>query len=396
MRTTSDTSATSQAGHGAGGRRAGAGTRLANWVLVIVSVALALAVAEGAIRMLQPKSDTRRFSAPIPGSGRIGGLLPNREAIRSGVVIQTNATGQRGPDITIPKPAGVFRIIGLGDSFTFGTGVPFEDTYLQVLERELNARGIEAGRRVETVNFGTEGYNTEQELAYLTEVGAGFQPDLVLVGYLYNDIDPKSNANEAALADNLPSNGEGAAEKPSVRSSDSSARSVSSRITNAMFRVKGKSQLLVFLSPRVGALARKMGLLKSVGYVGAYRAGFAEESPGWIRSREALLEIDRVSRSIGARTAVVVFPAFVSLDRKTYPLTSYHEAVTEFCRTNGIPVLDLFPEFQGKAATRYWVSVTDPHPNSRANRIIGSAIGRFLVDGGLIASTKETSAPQAR
>ena len=52
---------------------------------------------------------------------------------------------------------GVYRIVGLGDSFTFGTGVRAGETFLAELERQLAAeRG--AGR-FEGLNLGVMGPN---------------------------------------------------------------------------------------------------------------------------------------------------------------------------------------------------------------------------------------------
>ena len=55
-----------------------------------------------------------------------------------------NSRGFRTDEYTEKKPAGVYRVIALGDSFTFDSyGVPIEQMWHQVLERELSARYAE-------------------------------------------------------------------------------------------------------------------------------------------------------------------------------------------------------------------------------------------------------------
>jgi len=100
------------------------------------------------------------------------------------ILYQINARGFRGPEVLKEKPAGVFRVLGLGDSFTLGRGVREEDTYLRQLERLLNRSGQ---GKFEVLNFGVEGYNTPDEAALLEGRGLEYQPDLVLVGYYLND-----------------------------------------------------------------------------------------------------------------------------------------------------------------------------------------------------------------
>jgi hypothetical protein len=89
----------------------------------------------------------------------------------------TNRQGFRGPQVDWDKPAGVFRILAIGDSYTWGDGVGDEDVWVRLLETDLASCGP-----VEVVNAGFVGRNTVGEADYLDEKGVRLQPDLVLVG----------------------------------------------------------------------------------------------------------------------------------------------------------------------------------------------------------------------
>lgn len=101
------------------------------------------------------------------------------------ISICTNSMGIRTDrEFTYDKPEGVFRIVVLGDSFTFGYGVEVEQTYGVVLERIIK----EQGTSVEMINLGVSGAGTAEELIMLKNCGLRFDPDLVVVGYCCNDI----------------------------------------------------------------------------------------------------------------------------------------------------------------------------------------------------------------
>jgi hypothetical protein len=315
------------------------------------------------VRLLEPRSDRTRLVQKLPGSPRLWACLPNVRCLRLGVPIATNSRGQRGEEIPADKGPAEYRIIGLGDSYTFGTGVRYENTYLQVLQGLMQQDAGAGSRKVEAMNFGVEGYNTRQELAYFQEQGAALKPDLVLLEYLFNDVE-----------ENTTPKNEGQPTHPEVGRRG---------LTKVILQLKESSHLFSFLSPRLGALLRRMGV-KRQGAVGVYADQFEEGNPGWIHSREALLGLQAAAAQSGARFAVVIFPAFVSLEKKDYPLLAYHQAVAGFCASHQIPALDLYPVFEGKRARDYWITLTDPHPNAVANRMAAEALHRFLLERRLI------------
>lgn len=98
-----------------------------------------------------------------------------------------NSAGFRDVEHAAAAESGVFRILGLGDSFTYGVGARFEDTYLCRLESRLNERQGEHPR-VEIIKAGIPRYYPETERILLEKYGARYAPDLILIGFCPNDV----------------------------------------------------------------------------------------------------------------------------------------------------------------------------------------------------------------
>jgi hypothetical protein len=115
------------------------------------------------------------------------GLLPGFRytQIQEGrALIRINSAGFRDREHTLQKPAGVFRIAVLGDSFAEALQVDESRTFWSVLERELQPCPALAGKTVEVLNFGVSGFGTAQELELLRSRVWAYQPDLVLLAFL--------------------------------------------------------------------------------------------------------------------------------------------------------------------------------------------------------------------
>jgi hypothetical protein len=97
----------------------------------------------------------------------------------------TNALGLNDLEFVVPKPAGRFRILALGDSFTYGH-VPYPDAVMTRLEDALRAGCPRVD--LDLLNFGIGGMGV-WDYKTVVELGAErFDPDLVLVNfYMGND-----------------------------------------------------------------------------------------------------------------------------------------------------------------------------------------------------------------
>jgi len=92
---------------------------------------------------------------------------------------RTNSAGLPDGEYLLSKPENTFRIVVIGSSFSMAAGVAMEDSWQNVLERDLNAR-VEK-KKVEVINFSVGGYDPRQLLATLKQRAVLYAPDLALV-----------------------------------------------------------------------------------------------------------------------------------------------------------------------------------------------------------------------
>ena len=125
-------------------------------------------------------------------------LRPNLDhVIWDYTLISTNGQGFRADYNIGPKKAGVFRIICLGDSVTFGYRVPVvwperpnssEPDWLpypMLLEKRLKSANPQ--REIEVLTMAVPGYTSHQGLAWLKRDINWLEPDLVVASFGWND-----------------------------------------------------------------------------------------------------------------------------------------------------------------------------------------------------------------
>ncbi len=302
--------------------------------LLLLSMALFLLLAEGGVRLLG--SDQPRPTGYAP-------LNTNRRAMRP-----QNSRGYRDLERAIPKPAGVRRIVNLGDSFAWGASIEFEDAYPQRLERSLSRR---RQQRWEVVNLALPGMNTVDQAAQLVDEGLAYQPEAVVLGYVLNDSEDAAAAETRRAEDWL-----------------AARRAPPGGFLNhsALFRlVRG----------RLWATAENRRR------IGGYQSMFADNAPGWIASRQALKTLGARCRERGVPFVIAIFPLFGNPLDQRYPFIEIHAKVAAAAGDAGAKVIDLLPAYRGlKWEVLVVDGVDDEHPNEIAHRIAAQALLRGLDD----------------
>lgn len=102
----------------------------------------------------------------------------------------TNQFGFNDRDYSLQKTPGVFRIVVVGDSFGWSSGL--EGNYTAILERRFEDRY--GAHNVDVINTGYPGTHTGEQLSMLRKFGLQYNPDLVILGFFagndFFDADP--------------------------------------------------------------------------------------------------------------------------------------------------------------------------------------------------------------
>lgn len=265
---------------------------------------------------------------------------------KNSLTYRTNRYGFRGADFPRNKPEGAFRIMVLGDSFTFGEGVKLEHIFTTRLQDILKNRTVP---NIGVLNFGTSAWSTRDEIAYFEHAGRDFQPDLVLVVFVLNDAGPE-------VLD-LWNNFRASYEAPFP------------------FKRSYVASFVYAMIARENAGRRYINTLVN--------SALAEEGK-WRDILALLPKGKRLAESVGARFAVVAFPFMYQLN-ENYPFHPIHKLVRDTCEGAQIPYLDLFPAFKGQSYMDLWVHPSDQHPNEKGHAIAARAIADFLIDQRLLA-----------
>lgn len=103
--------------------------------------------------------------------------------------VRKNNLNYRGKDVVVPKPKGVFRIMVLGDSFTWGAGLAENNRYSNILDSLLTSYFPDL--KIDVVNCGRSSSSTIDERDSLLRLKNIVAPDLLVVGFCVNDPQPK-------------------------------------------------------------------------------------------------------------------------------------------------------------------------------------------------------------
>ncbi len=250
-----------------------------------------------------------------------------------------------------------YRILALGDSFTYGAGVRYiEDLYPYRLEEKLNQGFFEEDRKFEVINTGLKGLSTAQEFKYLKTKGMLFKPDFLILGFVLND-----------------------AETPKMKREKAEENMDWQLLPNPYGQILNKySFSYFFLRNRIEQLVenpnqkRNWYLEKLYGEDNliAYRKVF-----------DAFMEY---CRNKDLKVLVVLFPEMSHVRDEDYPYRDVHAFIKELVISNEMEFIDLLDPLRNSDIKNLTVSKTDGHPSKEVHHFVAESIYNILIKKDLL------------
>ena len=328
--------------------------------------------------------------------------------------------GYRVPEQSQAPAADAFRIVGLGDSFTFGSGVEAEEVYLERIEALLNERSPDHPAAV--INAGAGGMGLDNEVRLLQVDGDLLQPDLVIVGfYVGNDVRDVMCGFDRFVVDpdGLRQWTPGILERfrhplrpGQIVRDDSVAERAGIQSTGALpipFKdvLQRNLHSYLFLQRRYDALRALLRpapetALKNFTVFNMEASLLREYPPeleeGWRQVHELVAELDTWTRERGARLVIVTIPIggqvypgmwehaqkLYGLDPTDFDLDKPQRLMAEIGAELDVPVIDLREALIAAREASELYYRTDIHWTPRGHDVAARAIVRELDDRHLL------------
>lgn len=288
-------------------------------------------------------------------------LKPNLDhVVWDFTIFSTNGQSFRANYPIQKKAPGVFRIVCLGDSVTFGYRVPpvwphnpaeYNPEYLpypMLLEKQLRASNPE--RTIEVIAMAVPGYTSHQGLAWLRRELETLQPDLLTVSFGWNDVSMSDISDRDAIRSNW-----------------------------TAFAVR-------WMVDHSQAFAHATSWLRSE----KHQSSSTVRKPiSRISEEEYLANMLEITRIVRARGMKVVMVAAPYRDKNTNPseaqlMIRYRSSLRQLARNNDIPYLEILEltEAAYPANLRWFGELI--HPNHMGHRLIASELLKLFARSDLL------------
>lgn len=354
------------------------------------------------------KLDTILRARPIPGSVCFS-QTPEWKVTNS-----HNSFGLRSPETTLEKPQGVYRILFLGDSFTYGYGVEEKDSFPRLVEEKLN--GLFEGKpRVEVINGGLPGFSPILEYLYLKNEGFRFNPDLVILEFDLTDFSNDFTYSAGAIYDE---NGIPTAVPPvATASAKPVAVEEVSPTSQSEPQTMQKSQLLPFLPSNIKKFFHDRSVLyrwvstqlkvmlgqpladPEIESVSSYYTIVKEDTSNdevlWQAPKKNITLVNEFLTERGVPLVVSAHPQGILVDGKEWYngrllhglerdrvySDRYFLEMENFLESQGIPFINLLPYFR-QSKVRGMFLPFDGHFNENGHKIAAEGIVAELLKNG--------------
>jgi lysophospholipase L1-like esterase len=269
------------------------------------------------------------------------------------IAVRINSFGLHEREIPKVKPTSQRRIVCIGDSFTFGWGIPEDAGWVRRLENDLRRDKGD----VLTINCGAAGtVCVDEYVAGLTTRFHEFGPDAVILTICLNDLIPN---NGVQLIGPAPDTG--------------------SVLLDRILMACGRTPLQ--LDPALDWVDYMLKMDRATADAADLTNAHKPFEAMWSQGvpQKSLREAKAFCEARKILFLVTLWPFLQGLGPgRHYPFQKLHDLVAGDCKAAGIPFLDVTPALRGTPEEELWVTPADPHANPKAQQLALAAIAAFV------------------
>ena len=266
----------------------------------------------------------------------------NKQVEYKGIKYVTNSLGLRNEEINFKKQNNEYRILLLGDSFVWGSGLRKKNLISTKLAELLKTPSTQ----FTVINGGISNMNTTDEYLQLKLLSKNYDPDFIILFFFTNDVLERDQSGK----------------------------------TKKMTSFRQRIKEYLRSKSRFAALTYYLYKAKMVSNIGSPKFllpsdyfNLDESKPGWTAFKEATMNIHRYCVNHGLNFIFVMIPTLTSLD-KNYPYHELRKKTKLFLNNNRITHIDLFDAFSIFEPVELWVSPLNSHWNGTATTIAAHTI----------------------
>jgi hypothetical protein len=308
----------------------------------------------------------------------------------------TNVFGFNDRDYSLRKTPGIFRVLVVGDSFSWVGGR--EGNYTKLLERRFEK--YHGSHMIDFINAGYPMTHTGEQLAMLKKFGLQYNPDLVILGFFmgndFVDANPyrKRIAFNGAYADIDKRHEHRILGYPIILPSrlfwvviEKYLILVESRRARIEARSVQQQQPIFSENTYLDIERKRLDLFNS----NSFREGRYQQNINYIF--QSISEMDDLLKSRNTRLIVAIFPDEFQVNRKLferiverfklnyndYDLNLGQNLLKSFLDLKGIRYLDLTDRFRAEGEKRDLYLLRDTHWNSAGIQLTAGTLFEELI-----------------
>lgn len=253
---------------------------------------------------------------------------------------ETGPHGYRHPEGLWRKPKGRCRILLIGDSVSFGWGVPSESLFSRHVERMLRVERP----NLDVVNMGVIGYTASEGIAVLVHRGIERSPDVVVWQLHINDLIAMEGWAPTPVALHLPDSWR-------------------------------KNLRLISL------IEHRLAITGHIRELDAKYGRRADPVVTDVRTEDFLRAIKWAASVLehAHLPCIAMLYPYPDYLQGRYPFAGLHRLFDQQCREAGIVPLDLLPWLRRPTQRQLWVDQSDNHPSPVGHRLMAEALVHTLV-----------------